>query len=329
VAPKHRPTSHDVARVAGVSRATVSYVLNDVTRQRISPEVQARVLKAVDELQYTPHHHARMLKVKESDIVLVVMVGATPGPVLTQLTDVLSRRVSAAGYTPLIDFSGASSPTAFTRACERIQPVAVVAPGALLSPRIAKVLELNGTRCVLAVGDGPGKSMARLRYSRESVGEIAATYLTERGRERVLVVLPKDPRLAEIAAGRLDGIRRVFDGQRISVVKVPIDLHVARDTILSAVRRKPSIDAVFAYNDDYALVVLQVLRDAGISVPGDVAVMGCDNLHFAALTQPPLTTIDPGDLGGQIADALLAMLKNGKRPTGTMGTETVIARESA
>ena len=329
MAPKRRPTSHDVARVAGVSRATVSYVLNDVTRQRISPEVQQRVLKAVDELQYTPHHHARMLKVKESDIVLIVMLGATPGPVLTQLTDELSRRVSEAGYTPLIDFTGAPSPTAFTRACERIQPVAVVAPGPLLSSRIAKVLELNGTRCVLAVGDGPGKSIARLRYSRESVGQLAATYLAERGRKRMLVVLPEDPRLAEIAAGRLDGIRRVYDRQRIRVVTVPMDLGIARDSILAAVTKKPSIDAVFAYNDDYALVVLQVLRDADISVPENVAVMGCDNLHFAALTQPPLTTIDPGDLGGQIADALLAMLKNGKLPTGTMGTETVIARESA
>ena len=48
LAPKRRPTSHDVARAAGVSRATVSYVLNDVTRQRISPEVQERVWKAVE-----------------------------------------------------------------------------------------------------------------------------------------------------------------------------------------------------------------------------------------------------------------------------------------
>ncbi len=138
MAPKRRPTSHDVARAAGVSRATVSYVLNDVTRQRISPEVQKRVWKAVGELHYTPDHHARMLKTKESDIVLIVMVGATPGPLLMQATDNLTRRVAAAGYTPLIDFTGTPSPTAFSRACDRIQPVAVVAPGALLSPRIAK-----------------------------------------------------------------------------------------------------------------------------------------------------------------------------------------------
>ena len=326
---KRRPTSHDVARAAGVSRATVSYVLNDVTRQRISPEVRQRVWKAVEELHYTPHHHARMLKAKESDIVLIVMVGATPGPVLTQMTDNLTRRVAAAGYTPLIDYTGAPSPTAFTRACERIQPVAVVAPGPLLSPRIAKVLELNGTRCVLAVGDGPGKSIARLTYSEESVGEVAAAYLVERGRKRVLAVIPDDPRLADIAAGRVDGVRRVLDGRRLRTVRVPMDPDAAREPLLAAVHENPRVDAAFVYNDEYAMIVLQILRDAAIAVPDDIAVMGCDNLHFAALTQPSLTTIDLGDLGGQIADFLLAMLQGQRRSTGTMGMATVIPRESA
>ena len=64
-------------------------------------------------------------------------------------------------------------------------------------------------------------------------------------------------------------------------------------------------------------------------MPDNVAVIGCDNLNFAALTQPSLTTIELGDLGDQIADTLLAMLKAGKPPTGTMGTATVIPRESA
>ncbi len=329
MAPERRPTSYDVARAAGVSRATVSYVLNDVTRQRISPEVRQRVWKAVEDLHYTPDHHARMLKTKESDIVLVVMVGATPGPLLAQVIDHLTRRVAAAGYTPLIDFTGTPSPTAFSRACERIQPVAVVAPGALLSPRIVKTLELNGTRCVLAVGNGPGKSIARLRYSQEPVGEAAATYLSERGRKRLLVVLPDDPRLADIGTERFNGIRQVFEGRRLRVLKVPMDLDAARDRILDAVREKSAVDAVFAYNDEFALIVLQVLRDAGVEVPDDIAVMGCDNLLFAGLTRPSLTTMDFGDIGGQIADYLLAMLEGRPRPPGTMGLPTVISRESA
>ncbi len=207
----------------------MSYVLNGVTRQRISPEVQQRVLKAVEDLHYTPHQHARMLKTKESDIVLMVMVGATPGPLLVQAIDNLTRKVAAAGYTPLIDFTGTPSPMAFTRACERIQPIAVVAPGALLSPRIAKVLKLNGTRCVLAIGDGPGKSIARLRFSAEPVGESAAKFLTERGRKHLLAVMPDDPRLAEMSAERVSGMRCVLGGPSLRTVKVPMDLDAARD----------------------------------------------------------------------------------------------------
>ena len=329
MAPKRRPTSHDVARAAGVSRATVSYVLNDVTRQRISPEVRQRVWKAVGDLHYTPDQHARMLKTKESDIVLMVMVGATPGPLLTQAIDTLTRRVAAAGYTPLMDFTGTPSPTAFTRACERIQPVAVVAPGALLSPRTAKVLKANGSRCVLAIGDGPGKSIARLRFSAEPVGEAAATFLMERGRKRLLAVMPDDPRLADMSAERQKGIRNVLDGRSLRTVTVPMDLDAARGPILAAVQEKPVVDAVFAYNDEYALIVLQVLRDAGIAVPEDVAVMGCDNLLFAGLTQPSLTTMDMGDLGSQIADYLLAMLDGRRGTPTTMVKPTIVARESA
>jgi DNA-binding LacI/PurR family transcriptional regulator len=328
VPPERRPTSHDVAHRAGVSRATVSYVLNDVTEQRISPEVRRRVWQAVEELHYTPHHHARMLKTKESDIVLIMMIGATPGPLLAQLTDNLTRPIAAAGYTPLVDFTGTPSRTAFSRACERIQPVAVVAPGPLLSPQIVKKLERAGTRCVLAVGDGPGKSIARLRYSNELSGEAAATFLVERGRRRVLAVGPDDPRLAEIRDERFGGLRDVVGGRRLRVITVPAGLDAARSPILAAVRRKPAVDAVFAYNDEYAMVVLQVLHDAGIDVPGDVAVMGCDNLQFAALTQPPLTSMEFGDIGGQIADHLLAMLE-GRRPAPTiLGVPTVVARNS-
>ena len=292
------------------------------------PRYKLAFLKAVEELQYTPHHHARMLKVKESDIVLIVMIGATPGPVLTQLTDTLTRRIASAGYTPLVDYTGVPSPTAFTRACERIQPVAVIAPGALLSPRIAKALKLNGTRCLLAFGDGPGKSIARLRFSQEPIGEAAADFLVGLGRKRVLFFGPDDPRLADISHERLQGVRRVLDDRHLRTFTVPMELDGARDLILAAVRKKPLVDAVFAYNDELAFIVLQILREAGIKVPNDLSVIGCDNLNFAALTQPPLTTMDLGDVGGQMADHLLAMLEGTPRPTATVGLPTVIERES-
>ena len=225
--------------------------------------------------------------------------------------------------------SGPGATTAFSRACERIQPLAVVAPGPLLSPKIAKLLERNGTRCVLAIGDGPGKSIARLRFSAEPVGEAAAQFLTERGCTRLLAVMPDDPRLGDMSAERLNGIRRVLDEKRLRTVTVPMDLEAARDPILAAVRKKPAADAVFAYNDEYALIVLQVLREGGIAVPEDVAVMGCDNLLFAGLTQPSLTTIDLGDVGSQIAEHLLAMLEGRRRPPTTMVKPTIVPRESA
>jgi DNA-binding LacI/PurR family transcriptional regulator len=108
-----------------------------------------------------------------------------------------------------------------------------------------------------------------------------------------------------------------------------MDLDGAREPILTAVHKKPAVDAVFAYNDEVALIVIQVLHEAGIGVPKDISVIGCDNLQFAALTQPSLTTMELGDVGGQIAEHLLAMLEGHPRPVATVGLPTVIERESA
>ena len=267
MAPRRRPTSHDVARAAGVSRATVSYVLNDVTRQRISPEVRQRVWKAVEQLHYSPDHHARMLKTKESDIVLMVMVGATPGPVLMQAIDNLTRRVAAAGYTPLIDFTGTPVSDGLQSRL-RTDPAGSRCRARCVCsrPRIVKALELNGTRCVLAVGDGPGKSIARLAVlGRNRSGRPLPTFLVQRGRKRVLGrharrptpgryrrrTSHRDPRRTRRAAPAY--------GSRCRWIST---MPETRSSLRCG--RNPSSTPSFVYNDEYALIVLQVLRDAGI-----------------------------------------------------------------
>ncbi len=96
----------------------------------------------------------------------------------------------------------------------------------------------------------------------------------------MLFVGPDDPRLADISQERLQGVRRVLDDRHIRTVTVPIELDSAREPISAAVHKNPSVDAVFAYNDEVALIVLQVLREAGIGVPKDISVIGCDNLQL-------------------------------------------------
>ena len=91
------PTSSDVARRAGVSRATVSYVLNDLIDSRISAETRARVLAAADELGYTTHALARSLRAGHSTIILAPQNTLPTGPMVTAFYEGLATRFSALG----------------------------------------------------------------------------------------------------------------------------------------------------------------------------------------------------------------------------------------
>ena len=326
-----RPTSHDVAHAAGVSRATVSYVLNETEGHRISPATRRRVWDAVARLQYTPDAGARLLKTGKSDVVLIALPDWTPGQLMYRVLHEIAHRLGELGYTPLLDLAVVESPTSFSRACERIQPIAVVAPAVLLPPKVARGLRTNGTRAILPLGDLGGVPAPNAANLQATIGGLALSYLAERGRRRVLAVMPDDPRLVEFREGRLQGARDAPGGSRLRVVDVALDLKASRAAIVRAVRRRPGADAVFAYNDEYALLTLHALADAGVDVPGEVAVIGCDDLPFAPLARPSLTSIAFGDLGTRMADHLHALIEHG-RPAGRLPMAlppVVVRRESA
>ena len=100
--PARRPTSANVAQRAGVSRATVSYVLNDVPHQSISDATRQRVLAAAEELGYTPHAAARTLRAGESRLVLFINAGIPYGANLSVIIDTLSAEVTASGRSLVI-----------------------------------------------------------------------------------------------------------------------------------------------------------------------------------------------------------------------------------
>jgi DNA-binding LacI/PurR family transcriptional regulator len=97
-----RPTSADVARRAGVSRATVSYVLNDVTHQSIPDATRQRVRAAAAELDYTPHAAARTLRAGESRLILLINAGIPYGAKLSAVIDTLSAEVVANGRSLVV-----------------------------------------------------------------------------------------------------------------------------------------------------------------------------------------------------------------------------------
>src|SRR5215469_15033387 len=119
-------TSGDVARRAGVSRATVSYVLNGVAGSRISPETAGRVREAAGALGYIPHAMARSLRAGRSNLVLVPRMTSPPGPMLDSFQEALEGRLAELGYTVVVHGDRHVRGTAGARVWASLRPVGVI-----------------------------------------------------------------------------------------------------------------------------------------------------------------------------------------------------------
>jgi DNA-binding LacI/PurR family transcriptional regulator len=287
------PTSGDVARVAGVSRATVSYVLNNTKGGRVSEATRQRVRDAARQLGYVPHGVARALRAGRSGIVLLTAPAVTVGPLFAQTFSDLQRALSALGYTAVLH-----GPTG-TRGAEAARQWAELRPDAVLSlmdesldEEAVAVLDKAGVGAVLNFGPVPVPGAHALVADQEQVGFLAARHLLARGCGTLGVIMPADASLRRFAEPRLAGAERAV-GANGSVTLVRQDLALDEEDATRWAGRcaEAGIDGLFAYNDEYAALAVRALQDAGLRVPGDVAVVGADDLLIARLMRPRLTTV--------------------------------------
>src|SRR3954469_15714833 len=216
-----RVTSADVAAAAGVSRATVSYVLNGV-HGRISDRTRARVHAAAERLGYVPNAMASALRAGRTEVVLLALPSRPLGPSVAEWGTAGVTELERLGDPPLGHFQHGSDVGSFARACDRVRPVALIAPAADLPPARVTMLRENGTRAVLAIAPRPLEHVATLVVDQTLVGEVAVAHLAEKGHTDVIALMPTEPAFAAIGAERLEGARRV-PGVSIHPVLAPCD----------------------------------------------------------------------------------------------------------
>lgn len=328
-----RVTGQDVARRAGVSRATVSYVLNDVGGQTISADTRARVLEAAAELGYTPHAAARQLRTGVSDLVLLALPPFPPSHAFSVCVNSFTRHLGELGYTALVD-PATERVDNLERTLARVQPVALVASGEHLTEPLVTRLRAAGTRAAMAFADRPLGFVPTVVFDNTAVTRVAMGHLAARGHHDVVALLPDDPAFAWFRVGREAGARETAaeHGMNLTVVDCPLDHDRITAVVTGILAAGAHPDALLAYNDDYALLALRALVDAGVRVPDDIAVIGCDNLPVAELFTPRLTTVDVdmAALGVLIADALHGILCTGDEPAVvSVPTPVVVVRDSA
>ena len=283
-----RPTSADVARRAGVSRATVSYVLNDVTHQSIPDATRQRVLAAAEELDYTPHAAARTLRAGESRLVLFINAGIPYGANLSVMIDTLSAEVAASGRSLVIWQQHDPDELAATLA--HLQPAIVITLGRLNEGQ----RELLARARIPSVETGTGTDPD----AAHTVAALQIRYLASRGHRQLGYLTTADPRFGMFAAPRLAGARSAcaelgLDPPQVAELAAPPDVQAGElSAILQTWTNRPDpVTAVACYNDLYAVACLAAAGRASLSVPGDLAIIGMDDEAVSAYTRPALTTI--------------------------------------
>jgi DNA-binding LacI/PurR family transcriptional regulator len=322
-----RVTSVDVAREAGLSRATVSYVLNDTPHQSIPEATRRRVLEAAARLGYTPSAAARALRSGRSDVVLFLLpdwpIGTTVGRLLEHLSDALADR----GLVLVAHPRGPRSRPA-AHIWTATGPAAVLGWEEFDEAEVA-AMDRAGVRVAAAMlGGGPqgGEGATQQR-----IGRLQVEHLVAAGHRRLGYASSDDERVRDFAVPRLAGVRQACAELGLDqplVRTVPNDPRGAAEAVTAW--RVPT--GVCAYNDEVALAVLAGMRAHGLRAPDDLAVVGVDDIPAAATADPPLSTVST-DLRAY-AEYLAGVTRSrldGTSPPSPPGPDTVsvTARASA
>ncbi|WP_435972860.1 LacI family DNA-binding transcriptional regulator [Streptomyces sp. Qhu_M48] len=327
------PTSADVARLAGVSRATVSYVLNNTSAVRISEPTRRRVREAAEELGYVPHAAARSLRAGHSRMVLLPTSHVPVGPLYSQFFNEFQWALRRLDYTVVQYGSVGLEAEEAARAWAELRPVAVVSLGEVrLTGQGVEILKRSGARAVITLGTQEVEGAHALVMDQGRVGEVATAHLVESGRRRIGVVIPEEPGLAMFSGPRLDGARRAVEGTDATVVPLPLRYEEDSAHALAARWRELGLDGVFAYNDEYAMLLMRALQDAGVAVPGETAVVGADDLLLGRLLRPRLSTVQIDMvLGRELAELVDRAVREPETPPRSreLLASRVVRRESS
>jgi DNA-binding LacI/PurR family transcriptional regulator len=306
---RKRVTRKEVAERAGVSTAVVSYVVNNGPRP-VTPETRAKVEKAIEELGYYPNELARGLRLQQSSTIGLITPDFT-NPVYGEIAEGIQEVCLPNGYLMLFVYSG-DNPDREKKLVHMfrakhvdgviIQPVTfdpleIIKP--LRQARIPVVLlqhDCSGVPCVV-LADVQG-------------GQLATQHLLELGHRRVGLIKGRLPGAAR-AEERLTGYRHALKAAGIEpdpalVIESDVNQNAGYQAMqqLLALPERPT--AVFSHNDVLAVGAMHAIRAAGLSIPGDISVVGFDDTAGSAHLAPPLTTIrfSRKEMGQQAASIL-------------------------
>ncbi|MBZ8135430.1 LacI family DNA-binding transcriptional regulator [Afifella sp. IM 167] len=327
------PGIRDVARVAGLSTATVSRAFNDPAS--VSEASRRQVIEVADRLGYIPHSAARALTSHQSRT-LGIVIPTIQNSIFAEQVESLQQRASMHGYNVVVALS------AFSRDAEleQIRLLArhgvdgVMLVGAEHRPELYDLLKSREIAYVNTSVRDPASEHPNVGFDNiREMGRITR-YLLNLGHRRIAVI-SGDPGESDRAKLRLEGIRQELRAagldlppERICVCRYSMD--ASRSGLRELIARDPTTTAIICHNDVQAFAALIEAAEMGLDVPGDISITGFDDLEWARHLKPALTTVRVAwsEMAALAADTLVAQLKGENFVHSLLVSADLVVRDS-
>jgi DNA-binding LacI/PurR family transcriptional regulator len=333
-----KPTSFDIAELAGVSQPTVSRALRG--DRTVSEATRLRIEAIARQLNYKVDKNASSLRRGQSSTLALLFFedplpdGSAINPFFLSMLGSILRTCAARGYDLLTSFQQLSSNWHVDYEDSRkADGIILLGYGDFeLHRSRLDTLVAQGTHFVRWGSVEPGGRGTTIGCDNAAGGEDAGRHLIERGRRRIAFLGDASGHYPEFreryrgltAALRAGGLKPDL-GLQVDALS---DERSGYEATQRLIGRGVAFDAIFAASDMIAIGALQALEEAGRSVPRDVAVVGFDDLPAASLTHPPLTTIaqDYRRAGEMLVDALIRQIANQPTDTAHLAPKLVVRR---
>jgi LacI family transcriptional regulator len=334
---KKRPTQADVARIAGVSRATVSFVLNDADENRvpISAVTRQRVLEAIEQLGYRVDVRAQSLRSGETRTI-GVLLPIYENPFYWQILSGISSEAEAAGYSVLLSHN-TLTPEQETESIrelaeQRVDGMILLIGFRELSDQVMNQIR-KSDRAIVEICAAPSE----FDYVNQGYGagtHALMAYLMELGHQRIGFVYGVS--IESQGLDRLDAYREALENAGLPYDEALIrqcgssiaEGYEATRQLLSQPNRPT---ALLAINDLLGIVAIRAAADLGLRVPDDVSIASFDDIPFSGISVPRLTTVasSPEENGRAAVRLLLKRLNEPDRPREVIVSDwNLVIRES-
>ncbi|MGW1339590.1 LacI family DNA-binding transcriptional regulator [Kribbella sp. NPDC002412] len=329
-------TLREVAERAGVSVRTVSNVVNDFPQ--VAPETRARVQRALDELGYQPNAVARTLRRGRSGLIALVLPELDV-PYFAELTRAVIEQAASAGYTVVVDQTD-GDPVRERELVMRGNRAAMF-DGLIFNPLAlgdADLRDRPSSTPVVLLGERVVQGgLDHIMIDNVGAAELATRHLIDLGRQRIAAIGDQSDESRKTGQLRTQGYRSALHAADMEVVSElirPTEFFHRSDGAaamaeLLALPDPP--DAVFCYNDLLALGALRTILSRGLRVPGDIALVGFDDIEDGRYSTPSLTTIRPDktQIAKHAVQLLLSRLDGDQSPPAELPADyDLVIRES-